>query len=239
MLSKLVDDIEKGEMEIVSLVDPAPEDAALVVVAKSGDGQAFEILVRRHQRRILTVAFRFTRVREDTEDIVQQSFQKAFVHLQQFEGSSSFSTWLTRIAINEALMWLRRKRALAELLIEDSSANNETALPLDFPDSGPSPEDSCSQRERKRILSAAMNELTPGIRKAIELRELGELSTEETARVMDLSVTAVKSRVLRGRRILHALLKRYVESTETCRDQALQASSNPKCSARHLMCCKS
>ncbi len=97
------------------------EEAALVLAAKSGDGRAFEILIERYQRRILAVARRFTRIREDAEDIVQQSFQKAFVHLHKFEEKSSFSTWLTRIAINEALMLLRRGRGLREVSIHTNS----------------------------------------------------------------------------------------------------------------------
>ena len=144
------------------------EDGAVqVAAAENGDNQAFEILVRRYQAKILRVVMRFTRNREDAEDIVQQSFQKAFVHLQQFEGISSFSTWLTRIAINEALMWLRRKRASREVSIEESSTDNEPVLPADFPDPAPSPEDGCLGRERKRILSRALNELTPAQRAAI------------------------------------------------------------------------
>src|SRR5260370_22238378 len=90
------------------------EDAALVFAAKRGDGQAFEILIARYHRRILAIARRFSRNREDAEDIAQQSFQKAFIHLHKFEGNSCFSTWLTRIAINEALMLLRRGRGLRE-----------------------------------------------------------------------------------------------------------------------------
>src|SRR5258708_38695701 len=88
------------------------DETALVLAAKSGDGHAFEILIERYQQRILAVARRFSRVREDAEDIVQQSLQKAFVHLHKFEGKSSFSTWLTRIAINEALMMLRKRPGL-------------------------------------------------------------------------------------------------------------------------------
>jgi RNA polymerase sigma-70 factor (ECF subfamily) len=97
-----------------------------VVAAKCGDGQAFEILIERNQRRILAVARRFTRIREDAEDIVQQSLQKAFAQLHRFEGKSRFSTWLTRIAINEALMFLRRGRGLREISIDDSSGSEET-----------------------------------------------------------------------------------------------------------------
>jgi RNA polymerase sigma-70 factor (ECF subfamily) len=184
------------------------EEATLVLAAKCGDGHAFEVLLRRYQRRTLAVVRRFTRIQEDAEDIVQQSFHKAFVHLHKFEGKSSFSTWLTRIAINEALMLLRRGRGLREVSIEDLSGNEETALGLEIPDSRAGPESAFLQDERNRILYAAMDKLTPGIRTAIELRELGELSTKEAARVMGLTVSAVKARVFHGRRKLHRVLKR-------------------------------
>ena len=199
------------------------EEAALVAGAKIGDAAAFELLVQRHERKILSLAQRMTRNREDAEDVVQQSFQKAFVHLKNFEGESLFSTWLTRIAINEALMLLRRRRGSREVPIAESNTEDETALPLDIPDAGPNPEDSCLQREQERILSAAVNELTPGMRKAIELRELGELSTGETARVMGLSVGAVKARVFHGRRKLQKTLKLYVESRRTYGNQRLRS----------------
>lgn len=215
MLPKVVDEIEEAEVEIVSLVDPAAEDAALVVAAKSGDRQAFEVLVRRHQRRILTVAFRITRVREDAEDIVQQSFQKAFVHLQQFEGNSSFSTWLTRIAINEALMLRRNGRRWREVSIDDSSATDATALVLEIDDSSSNPELGYFQQERRRILFSAINELRPRIRIALQACDLSERSVRETARILGVSATAVKSRVNRGRKILGKELKRYVDITQT------------------------
>src|SRR6267378_4043530 len=186
----------------------AAEDAALVAGAKTGDARAFELLVERHEGRIFAMAQRMTRNREDAEDVVQQSFQKAFIHLKKFEGESLFSTWLTRIAINEALMLLRRKRGWHEVPIEESSTKTESALPLDFLDSAPNPEDSCLDREQEQILSAALNKLRPGIRKAIELRELGELSTGETALVMGLSVAAVKGRVFHGRRKLRETLRK-------------------------------
>src|ERR1700720_4602135 len=182
----------------------AEEDALLVAAAKARDTRAFELLVERHERKIFSMAQRITRNREDAEDVVQQSFQKAFMHLKKFEGKSLFSTWLTRIAINEALMLLRRKRGSHEVPIEESTAKTESALPLD---SAPNPEDSCLDREREQILLAALNKLRPGIRKAIELRDLGELSTGETALVMGLSVSAVKGRVFHGRRKLRETLR--------------------------------
>src|SRR6266436_7351406 len=184
------------------------EEAALVLAAKSGDGHAFEILFGRHQRKILVVARRFTRIREDAEDAVQQSLQKAFVHLEKFEGKSSFSTWLTRIAINEALMLLRRGRRLREVSINDLSGNEETALGLEMPDTRAGPETAFLQGERNQILYEAMDKLTPRTRTAIELRELRELSTAEAARAMGVSVGGVKARVFHGRRKLRRLLKR-------------------------------
>jgi RNA polymerase sigma-70 factor (ECF subfamily) len=235
---KLVNKFHKRAAAIPPLRILAEEDdAALVTAAKCGSTEAFEVLVRRHQPRILSVAWRFTRNREDAEDITQQTLQKAFVHFRQFEGNSSFSTWLTRIAMNEALMCLRRKRALLEVPIEESSTNNETAMPLDFPDSGPSPEDSCLQREQKRILSAAVKELTPGMREAVELRELGELSTQETAHVMGLSAEAVKGRVFHARKKLREMLKRYVESAWTYGNQVPRSSHKGNGFSRHQLAC--
>ena len=184
------------------------EEAALVFAAKGGDGQAFEILIKRYQRRILAIARRFTRIREDAEDIVQQSFQKAFVHLHKFEGKSFFSTWLTRIAINEALMLLRKGRGLREVSIDDLSGDEETTVRLEMRDSRAGPETAFLQGERNEILYEAMDKLTPRTRTAIELRELRELSTAEAARAMGVSVGGVKARVFHGRRKLRRLLKR-------------------------------
>src|SRR5258708_5167303 len=145
----------------------AEEDALLVAAAKARDTRAFELLVERHERMIFSTAQRITRNREDAEDVVQQSFQKAFIHLKKFEGKSLFHTWLTRIAINEALMLLRRRRWSREVPTGESSTKTENALPLDFLDPAPNPEASCLDREQKQILSAALNKLRPGIRKAI------------------------------------------------------------------------
>src|SRR5713101_8536021 len=209
MPAELIDAVDEVNVTSTSTGRLVPEgDAALVAAAKTGDARAFEFLVQRHEGKIFSLAQRMTRNREDAEDVVQQSFQKAFINLQKFEGDSLFSTWLTRIAINEARMLLRRKRGSHEVPIEESSTKTESALPLDFLDSAPNPEDSCLDREQEQILSAALNKLRPGIRKAIELRELGELSTGETALVMGLSVAAVKGRVFQGRRKLRETLRK-------------------------------
>jgi RNA polymerase sigma-70 factor, ECF subfamily len=227
--TKLIDSIDKEEPAIASIHSvPDKGEMTLVAAAKNGNRQAFEVLVARHERTIFFAARRITRTREDAEDVVQQSLQKAFVHLNSFVGRSSFSTWLTRIAVNEALMLLRRSRWLREVSIDDSNANEETATALEIPDSSPDPEASYSRREWARILSSAMNELPPGTRKAIQLRELDERSTEETARVMGLSVPAVKARVFHGRRKVRERLKQYFGSAWTSGRSTSRAIGNTR-----------
>jgi RNA polymerase sigma-70 factor (ECF subfamily) len=205
-----------AEPTIACLTDPAAEQM-LVVAAKNGDEKAFETLFKRHRQKILRVVLRYAHVREDAEDIVQQSFQKAFVHLHKFEGKSSFSTWLTRIAINESLMLLRHGRALREVSVDDHSEAEGNAASLEMPDSSPDPEASYLRRERVQILSETLGNLRPGMRKAIELRELAELSTEETARLMGVSVAAVKARLFHARKKLQEQLSRYLKSNSTHR----------------------
>ena len=211
MPTKLTNNIE-GEEAAVAFVDGMPRgDTALVAAAKNGSRKAFEMLVKRHQQRIFFVARRITRRREDAEDVVQQSLQKAFTHLGKFEGRSAFSTWLTRIAVTEALMFLRRGRSLREVFIDDLNRNEETTATLEVPDSSPDPEAIYSQREQVEMLSSAMHELSPGLRKAIQLHELDERSSEETAQIMGISVGALKGRMFHGRRKLRDRLQRFVE----------------------------
>ena len=198
--------------------DPAT-DEALVASAKEGDEKAFEILVRRLRPQVFALALRYTRVHEDAEDVVQQTFQKAFVYLSNFEGKSSFSTWLTRIAINEALMWLRKARALREVPIDDSISDGEAKLHVDVADASPDPEATYLQREETRALSLAIKRLTPRIRIVLELKELRELSARETARYMGLSLAAVKARVFHGRKKLrkHIAVVRHARTSKIAR----------------------
>jgi RNA polymerase sigma-70 factor (ECF subfamily) len=201
----------KAEPTIARVSDPAGE-RTLVVAAKSGDEQAFETLFKRYQRKTLAVVLRYTRVLEDAEDIVQQSFYKALVHLGQFQGESSFSTWLTRIAINEALMFLRRVGVVREVSIDDLRGAEGSAASLEIPDPSADPETRCSQREEVRILSKAVRNLRPELRTTIVLRELRELSTTETARRMGLPVGTVKARIFRGKRQLRQELRSYLKT---------------------------
>jgi RNA polymerase sigma-70 factor (ECF subfamily) len=185
----------------VGLSDTA-RDEALVAAAMMGEEKAFETLVTRYQPRIFALALRYTGIREDAEDVVQQTFQKTFVYLKTFEGKSSFATWLTRIAINEALMWLRKARGLREVSLDDLGGNDETAPRFDVPDARPDPEATYLQQEETRILSIAIARLTPQLRSVLELKELRELSARETAQHTGLSVAAVKARVFHGRKKL-------------------------------------
>ena len=189
-------------------------DEELVAAAKTGDELAFETLVKRYESRIFSVALRYTRVHQDAEDIVQQTFQKVFVYLQRFQGKSAFSTWLTRIAINESLMFLRRGRTLREISIEDSCSEEATPHGLEILDSSPNPEMSYLQQEAVEILFSAMTQLRPALRVTMELRELRELSGLDTARHMGVSLGAVKARVFHGRRKLRKILRGSLRALE-------------------------
>jgi len=193
----------------------AREEYALLSAAKRGDSAAFEILCKQSANTVFRVARQMMRNNEDAEDVVQESFQQAFIHLKSFKGDSRFSTWLSRIAINAALMKLRKKHRKWDVSLDESAEIDESSFRLDVEDQGLNPEQLYAQKEREQILSEAMKELTPGMRKAMELRELGEQSTEETARIMGISVAAVKARVFHGRRKLRERLKHYFGSAWT------------------------
>jgi len=176
-------------------------DAALVAATKSGETHAFEKLVVRYERRVFAVAQRITNNREDAEDVVQESFHKAFIHLGDFQEKSRFSTWLIRIAMNEAFMLLRRRRGVLEVLPESNDDGVESVSEA-FVDQRPSPEESCWRRERTELLTEAINRLGPKILSIILLSDLQEHSLEETAQILGTSISAVKSRLFQGRRKL-------------------------------------
>src|SRR5882672_7483624 len=192
-------------------------DATLVTAIKRGDTIAFEKLVVRYKLRMFAVAKRITKNREDAEDVVQESFHKAFRHLSNFQEKSRFSTWMTRIAMNEAFMLLRRRRGILETM-PDGPDDDVESFSAKFVDQRPSPEESCCLRERKEILTEAINRLGPKIRKTVLLRDIEERSIEETAQILGASVGVVKSRLFQGRRKLRAtvnpglLLKVYTPS---------------------------
>lgn len=177
-------------------------EKSLVAAAKYGQTVAFDILCERLSARILRSLYRITRNREDAEDALQDSFLRAFVHLAEFDGRSTFSTWLTRIAINSALMILRKKRGSLEISMdgaEDSDTNNTT---WELPDHGPNPEKSYAQSERENILHGAIRTLRPAIQKVIVFQQLQEHSMKETAAKIGISVSAAKARLFHAKAAL-------------------------------------
>ena len=186
-------------------------DWDLVLAAKNGEDRAFEILVERYKARILSLAFRITRNREDAQDVVQQSFQKAFVHLQKFQGKSTFSTWLTRIAINEALMCLRKNRVSRTVSIEEVNPERDSVLSREICDPNANPEETCIRLEKERILSFVIDRLPPILQRAVRLY-LDDLTVEEMGQRLGVRTPTVKARLFRGRQKASVLFKRYVQS---------------------------
>jgi RNA polymerase sigma-70 factor, ECF subfamily len=187
-------------------------DAALVAASRRGDSHAFEKLVLRYERRVFAVAQRITKNREDAEDVVQETFHRAFLHLDGFQEKSLLSTWLTRIAINQALMLLRRRRGALEVFPESCDDGVESSSAA-FVDQSPDPEESCWRRERADLLTKAINRLDSAMRRTILLRDIREHSVEETAQILNMSISCVKTRVFRGRRELSRAVNRALQFT--------------------------
>ncbi len=184
-------------------------DVALVNSAKSGDVQAYETLVNKYDRQIFRIAQHITQNREDAQDVVQDAFLKAYEKLEQFQGNSKFYTWLVRIAVNESLMRLRKRRTGKMVSIDDDIETEEGSVPRDLADWSPNPEQNYGQAELAEILRKTIQGLPHGFRIVFVLRDVDGLSTEETAETLGLSVPAVKSRLLRARLQLRERLSRY------------------------------
>jgi RNA polymerase sigma-70 factor, ECF subfamily len=189
------------------------DESVLVAAAKAGDISAFETLVGRYERKIFRLTQNITQNREDAEDAMQEAFLKAYEHLQAFEGNSRFYTWLVRIAVNQALMKLRKRRPNVVSLDEEVDTG-EDMVPREVEDWGPSPADRYAQTELSEILTKVIGELDPSFRIVFQLRDIEELSTEETAEALGLSVPAVKSRLLRARLKLRQTLNQYFRRGE-------------------------
>jgi RNA polymerase sigma-70 factor (ECF subfamily) len=185
-------------------------DSILVAAIRNGQSQAFEFLVKRHEARTLALAFRITRNREDAQDVVQQSFHKAFMHLDRFQGKSLFSTWLTRIVINEGLMSLRRTRARKEVSLDDLKSESEDLFHTETPHRGENPEEICKRLQDEGILHEAMNHLGADFRTVV-LFQLEERTVRETAEILGLGIATLKARLFRARQKLRALLTRVPE----------------------------
>lgn len=182
------------------------DDDALVQAAISGDTLAFDLLVVRHRQLVLGIARRLMGNSDRADDVVQQTFMKAFVKLSSFQFRSSFSTWLVSIARNEALMWHRNAQRSREVAIVQVTRAGET-LPMDFPDRRPNPELGYCRKESYKLLLSALGRLNPDIRTVIELCDLDEQTNTEVALQLGISVPALKSRRVRGRARLRRKLR--------------------------------
>ncbi len=184
------------------------DEHLLVAAAKGGDASAFEELVNRHERKIFRLTMNITRNREDAEDAMQDAFMKAYSHLDKFHEDSRFYTWLVRIAANEALMRLRKRRP-NQVSLDEPIETDDDFIPQQIEDWGPSPEQRFAQTEMRDILRGVIEELTPDFRIVFVLRDVEGLSTEETAEAVGISEAAVKSRLLRARLKLRQKLDRH------------------------------
>ena len=191
-----------------SKVEPGDE-LALVRAAKSGDISAFEQLVKRYDRNVFRLAQHITQNREDAEDVVQEAFLKAYQHLNGFQEQSKFYTWLVRIAVNESLMKLRRRRADKTVSLDQEIETEDNSMPREIADWSPNPEQVYGQAELNGILARTIGGLPGGFRTVFVLRDIEGLSTEETAEALQLSIPAVKSRLLRARLQLRERLNKY------------------------------
>ncbi|MBI3210150.1 MAG: sigma-70 family RNA polymerase sigma factor [Candidatus Solibacter usitatus] len=184
------------------------DDSILVERAQAGDYGAFNELVSRHDRKIYRLAKRIVESAEDAEDVLQDTFLKAFEHLDNFQGNSKFYTWLVRIAVNESLMKLRKRKTSRTVSLDEPAGNGEDPVVREIAVWDGDPEQRYSQEELRALLDGAIQELKPSFRTVFLLRDVEELSTEETASALNLSIPAVKSRLLRARLDLRERLTR-------------------------------
>ena len=184
------------------------DEHLLVNAAKGGDVAAFEELVNRYESKILRLTKNITGNREDAEDAMQDAFLKAYAHLDGFQQDSRFYTWLVRIAANEALMRLRKRRPGQRSLDEPIEGESDL-MPRELEDWRPNPEREYAKAELQALLGEVIEKLEPEYRIVLVLRDIEELSTQEAADALGLSVTSVKSRLLRARLKLREKLSRH------------------------------
>ena len=177
----------------------------LIAAAKTGRRAPFGELCERHAKKVFRVIHRVMRNREDAEDAVQDCLLNAFAHVKDFDERSRFATWLTRIAINAALMKLRKNRGAREVPIYAPNPSSEPVAQREFRYDAPNPEETCSLRERKRIVKSAISGLRPRARNVVELIHLQEHSIRETAQILGISTAAVKARMFHARIALHRM----------------------------------
>jgi len=176
-------------------------DGSAVLAAGNETSTVFATLSDQYRKKLFRAAHRVTRTREDAEDAVQDTLLRAFVHLDDFEGRSSFGTWLTRITINSALMILRRKRTSLEMAIGRNNDSGGDDLCYEITDHAPNPETRFAQTEEQRILRTAIQRLPPSLRAVVQIQLQGR-SMRETAEALGISLSAAKGRLFHAKKAL-------------------------------------
>lgn len=174
-------------------------EALLVAEAQAGSYDAFEALVNLYEKKIYRLSLRLTGNKEDAEDVLQETFLKVFEHLNDFRRDSRFYTWLVRIAVNEGLMRLRKRRSDRTEPLETQADDDGAAIPHDVRDWKPNPEEILAREEMESLLLNAAMVLPESLRTVFLLRDVDEMSTEETADLMHITTGAVKARLFRAR----------------------------------------
>lgn len=185
------------------------DEAPLLARAREGDAEAYSALVNHYSNKIYRLAKHITQNDEDAEDVLQETFLKGFEYLGDFHGQSKFYTWIVRIAVNESLMKLRKRKADRTVPLDEPLDTGEDTVVREIAVWDVNPEQQYSQEELARILDEAVQSLRPVFRTVFVLRDIEELSTEETAEALGISVPAVKSRLLRARLQLCEKLTRF------------------------------
>jgi RNA polymerase sigma-70 factor (ECF subfamily) len=193
------------------MADTAFDEASLVSRAKAGDDEAFSELVNHYERRIFRTARNITQNDEDAEDVLQEAFLKAYSNLDGFQGNSKFYTWLVRITVNEALMKLRKRKTDRSVSLDEQLDTGEDTVIREIAVWDGTPEQRYSQEEIREILDREIATLEPIYRSVFQLRDVDELSTEETAQALSISIPAVKSRLLRARLKLREKLTKFFQ----------------------------
>jgi RNA polymerase sigma-70 factor (ECF subfamily) len=185
----------------------ASEDWALVQQAMAGDQVSLDKLFTAHTTKLYRTAFRVLRNKEDAEDAVQDGLCSAYTKLRSFRAQSAFSTWLTRIVINSALMIRRRKTGRTEVSLDEILENQPGRVVPGTVDLQPDPEEICSVTQLNELLKEAIQKLPAAVQRAFELREIEGLSAAESMEALGIRKNAFKSRILRARRRLAAVLQ--------------------------------
>jgi RNA polymerase sigma-70 factor (ECF subfamily) len=208
-------------------------EAMLLDEARAGNAEAFTTLVNHYDEKVFRLAINITRNKEDAEDVLQEALFKAYVNIGRFRGGSRFYTWLVRIALNEALMKLRKRRSSRQVSLDEMvETDDQNLVQREFVDGRDDPEECYARRELESGLGDAVGCLEPSSREVLLLRDVENFSTRETAELLGMSVTTVKTRLRRARMDMRRRLTRRWNPTSAC--QVPAPTRRPRRAQPHL-----